>query len=230
MRILAIVWALCLVGSPVLGAPVLYTFNTKSGNVVLNEHAYGSTSAGLTGTFAVTVDDGAHIGTGDTFILENSDLRNTGTMRLTYFGLATATILPGSARFLDFAPVGSEQIPAGGGPIQGDTDVYLQVTILITGQINEDFTTTRWSDVIRPFTASITTSAAESQTVTASLAATWRLTAGMTDIHLTYTLDMILSVEGTAHVVPDPALGGLTALGLVGAGAWLRRRPRSSVA
>ena len=47
---------------------------------------------------------------------------------------------------------------------------------------------------------------------------------GIPDISMTITLDLIFSVEGTAHVVPDPALGGLTALGLGGAGAWLRRR------
>ena len=47
---------------------------------------------------------------------------------------------------------------------------------------------------------------------------------GIAELSITLTLDLIVDVTGTAHVVPDPALGGLTALGLGGAGAWLRRR------
>ncbi len=37
-------------------------------------------------------------------------------------------------------------------------------------------------------------------------------------------LNAYIHIEGTAHAVPDPTLGGLVALGVGGAGFWLRRR------
>jgi MYXO-CTERM domain-containing protein len=70
----------------------------------------------------------------------------------------------------------------------------------------------------------ITTSANVSDIATASIAINFPYEIGIADISITLTLDLIVNVTGTAHVAPDPALGGLTALGLGGAGAWLRRR------
>jgi MYXO-CTERM domain-containing protein len=176
----------------------------------------------MAGTFAVTVNQSnGHIGVGDGFTLENAGLSNTSKLALGLAGLATATLNVNSARFLDFAPAGPGAV---GGVVVTPTDVYLEVTAIVTGLLNTTLQTKIWANSLLPFTLSISTSAAESGIATAVLGGTFGYQIGVTDISLTLTLDLIVSIEGTAHVVPDPALGGLTALGLGGAGAWLRRR------
>jgi hypothetical protein len=224
MRSLGIVAVFCVAGAPVAAAPVLYTFSVTSGNVLWNAapgSPGGSTVGGLGGTFAVTVDDGTHIGAGDAFLLENGNLVNTSTLKLCLDGLSTATMTPGSLRFLDFAPSGPGQIPPGGGPTAGETDVYFEAMPYITGLTDTPFTTRTWAKSLLPFDLSFTTSVSGSQIVTAHLNL---LQVRIEDIGILG--DLAVSVEGTAHVVPDPALGGLTVLAMVGAGAWLRRRPR----
>jgi hypothetical protein len=200
-----------------MGAAVTYTFNTTAGGVVLNLAGQGSTSGGMAGTFAITIDDVA-----GTFLLENAGIVNTSTLKLSLAGLATATLNSVSARFLDFAPAGAGTIT--GGPVVSPTDVYLEVTAFVTGLLTTTLQTQIWANSLLPFTMTINGLGGSSSIITAVLGGTFGYQIGVTDVSLTLTLDLILNIEGTAHVVPDPALGGLTALGLGGAGAWLRRR------
>lgn len=222
MRLTGILGVLCLVAAPVMGSAVTYTFNTTSGGVVLNLGGQGSTSGTMAGTFAITVgQSGSGIGVGDSFLLENAGLANTTGLRLGLAGLATATLNANSARFLDFAPAGAGTIT--GGPVVSPTDVYLEVTAIVTGLLNTTLKTAIWANTLLPFNVTVTTGGI-SDIATGRIAGTFGYQIGVTDISLTLTLDLILNIEGTAHIVPDPALGGLTALGLGGAGAWLRRR------
>jgi hypothetical protein len=107
-----------------------------------------------------------------------------------------------------------------------NTDVYAESTFFVTGLTITTFSTKRWANTLLPFHMTFTSSAGVSDVVTVSLAGTYHYSVGMSDIGLTMTLDLVVSAEGTAHVVPDPALGGLTVMGLGGAGAWIRLRRR----
>jgi hypothetical protein len=207
-----------------MGSAVTYTFDATSGSVTLNLGGQGSTTSGMSGTFAVTVyQSDCHVGTSDTYLLESSGLINTGTMKLGLASIATATLEINSARFLDFTPVGPVHIPEGGSSVT-PTDVYLEATVFVTGALNTSLVTKVWAKTNLPFVMSFNTSAMRSDVLAGHLGGTFGYEIGVSDISLTLTLDLIVNVEGTAHVVPDPALGGLTALGLGGAGAWLRRR------
>jgi hypothetical protein len=228
-------WVSVVVGAGVLGAvaapsmaePVLYTFGATSGSMMINLAGQGSTGAELAGTFAATMyQSNGHVGASDTFMLENSYLGNTNTMKLSLAGLATYTWQPGSLRFLDFAPAGAGHIPPGGGPIQVPADAYVEASCFVTGlqPPNYLFITRTWARSLLPFQMSFSTFGMRSDVVYAQLGGTWGYAVGISDIGLTITIDYVLGVEGTAHVVPDPALGGVATLGLCGAGAWLRRR------
>lgn len=230
MRLMGILGVLCLIAAPTFGSAVTYTFNLTSGNVVLNIAGQGSTGSGLTGSFEVAINQSnGHIGASDAFELTGAALTNTSTMKLSLAGLATATLKPGGARFLDFAGV------SGGAPVPGhiagnlvpnlaNTDVYVEADVFVTGLTTTTFSTKTWAKSLLPFTFAVSTSGAESSIAIGQIAGTFGYEVGIPDIALTITLDLIVNIEGTAHVVPDPALGGLTALGLGGAGAWLRRR------
>jgi hypothetical protein len=223
MRLIGVLGVLCFAAAPVLGGPVAYTFDVVAGGVDLNS-SIGSTSSGMDGTFAVTIyQSDCHIGESDTFILENAYLYNTDTLQLVLAGVATASLHMNSARFMDFAPAEPGHIGPGGQSVV-PTDVYVEVTAIVTGAFNTTFDTATWAGTLLPFDVGITTSVERSDVVTASLALFFPYEIGIPDISQTITLDLIVDVVGTAHVVPDPALGGLTALGLGGAGAWLRRR------
>jgi hypothetical protein len=219
--------AMCLVAAPALGSPVLYTFGVTQGSMAINVAGQGSTHSGIAGTFALTLYQGevAHIGESDTFLLEDIALTNTGTMAMNLAGLARAYVHPGSARLLDFAPGGPAHIgPAAGALVE--TDVYAEATTFITGLTSTTFTSRAWAGTLLPFNMTFTSSAGVSDVVTAALGGTYRYSVGISDIGLTLTLDLIISAEGTAHVVPDPALAGFTVMGVGGAGAWLRLRRR----
>ena len=216
--------------TPALAGPVLYTFDVTSGSVALNltwvaGQTMASTSGGLSGTFAVTIfQSNDHIGASDTFIVEDAGLTNTSTMKVVIAGLATGTLRVGSARFLDFNPQGPGHILGLANPVTVNTDVYLEATLFVTGMMTTTFTARTWADSLLPFQFAFKTSVAQSDTLIGRIGGKFGYEIGVTDVGLTLTLDLILGIEGTAHVVPDPALGGVTALGLGGAGAWLRRR------
>ncbi len=214
----------CVVGllsSVVWATPTHYTFDAVSGQVTLTIPGYAAKTSAVDGTYAIAIEqqDG-HFGTGDTFLPEESGLFNTQTMSWYFAGLTTATISPGSLRFLDFAPTGSGRIAD---DLVVDSDMYAEVTITHT-LLMPPFTAKQWAGQIVPITYAFSTSAANSGTISSSFNEAFRYVMGVSDLGLTITIDIALSVQGTAHAVPDPSLGGLVALGLGGAGAWLRRR------
>jgi hypothetical protein len=207
-----------------MGSAVLYTFDVTDGYLTLNVQGVGSTTAALGGTFSMTIyqSDG-HIGVSDSVLLQGSNLRNTGGVELSILSLVTANVGPESARILDFLPVGPAHIGPGG-VTAIETDAYLEATISITGVISTLFATATTAGDTLPFDMIISTSVTQSDTATATIDILFPYEIGISDISQTLTLDLVVHLEGTTHVVPDPALGGLTALGLGGAGAWLRRR------
>ncbi len=200
------------------------SFQVTSGSLVLDlGDEIGSTTSELEGTFSVVFPpDGGGIGESDTFTLGDCYLTNTDMMQLALGGLATVAAQPGSIRFLDFAQSGPGHIGPGGSA-QVDTDVYVEATFGLTGSTTTTFTTATWAGQLLPFDLSFTTTVTQSDTMIATLSGTFSYEIGLAGQSQTITLDLILSAEGTAHVVPDPGLGGLVALGVGAAGAWLRR-------
>jgi hypothetical protein len=207
-----------------MAGPVLYEFDVVGGAMWLNIEGVGSTYTGMAGTFGIIIyQSDCHIGESDTFIVDGSWIANTDPTKLVLAGIATANIRAMSARIMDFAPeVG--HIPPGGGPTMVMTDAYMEATVLVSGAFTTTFTTATWAGIPLPLTVYISTSGERSDIVTAEIGIVFPYEIGVSEIGITLTLDLIVTVVGTAHVVPDPALGGLTALGLGGAGAWLRRR------
>jgi hypothetical protein len=227
MRSLSVLGILCVVTVPVFAVPIDYTFNATSGSIVLNVAGQGSTRSAIGGTFAISIDPGsdAYINAGDSFVLEDSTLVNTQSLSIDLAGLARCRIRPSSVRLLDFAPVSPGTIGTGGvGTVV--SDAYYAATVFITGFATTTFKTTTWAGTLSPYTVSFTMSQSSSETMTSTLNGTFYYIVGIPDIALTLTLDLIVSVEGTAHVVPDPALSGLVAMGVAGAGGWLRFRRR----
>jgi MYXO-CTERM domain-containing protein len=207
-----------------MASPVVYDFDVTAGSISLQIIGQGSTNTSMGGTFGITIyQSDAHIGESDTFVLGVSGLTNTGTAALNLLGLATATLLPGGARVLEFIQPDPGHIGPGG-VAHIMTDAYLEATVLITGAFTTTFDTSTQAGILLPVDVGITTSVMESDIVTATIGISFPYAVGIPDFNTTITLDLIVQVTGTAHVVPDPALGGLTALGLGGAGAWLRRR------
>jgi hypothetical protein len=222
---MGILGVLCLVAAPTFASPALYTFNVTQGSLVLNLQGQGSTQGTMGGTFAATIAaSNGHIGASDTFILEDAGLVNTSAVKLGLAGLATANIGVGKARFMDFAPAAAGHIAGNGVPATVLTDVYVEATVVVTGLLNTTLITKVWANSLLPFNVAFNTSVSDSGVINATLSGAFGYAVGVTDISMTLTLDLIVNIQGTAHAVPDPALGGLTALGLGGAGAWLRRR------
>jgi hypothetical protein len=227
MRLIGIVGVVCLVAAPALATPVTYVFDGTAGAITLRAQEIGSTTGGLGGTFSVVVDDGPAIGDSDMVSLGEANLFNSSVLSMSLYGIATATVGTGSARILDFAQPAPAHLA--GGSAACDTDVFVDATILVTGLFNTTLHSARWVGELLPMTVTLSDSGGLSQVVTATLNLTFGYVVEIIGISMTVTLDLIMSVEGTAHYIPDPALGGLTALGLGGAGLWLRRRARSQI-
>jgi MYXO-CTERM domain-containing protein len=207
-----------------MAGPVLYDFDVVGGGIILQIVGAGSTVSGMDGTFSALIyQSNCHIGESDTFILDGAFLTNTDTAGLGIAGLATAWVLPGSARFLDFIQPDPAHIGPGGHAVVM-TDAYMEATVLVTGAFTTTFSTATTAGTLVPVSMIFITSGLRSDIVEATLGIYFPYSVGISDLGMTITLDLIVSVTGTAHVVPDPALGGLTALGLGGAAAWLRRR------
>jgi len=224
MRLAGLLGVVCVAAGPVLADPVLYEFNVTTGTLTVEIDAAGANATGeLDGTFGIAVyQDGGVVGASDTFLLGGIDVNNTDTVTLDVLGLATAKLQPGSARFLDFLPDGPDHIGPGGFAVV-DTDVYAEVTVVVTGGFKTTFQTASWAGEPLPFDLTFTTSVTESDVLTVGLQFTNVYTVYVPDAG-PYSLDVIVEIEGTAHAVPEPTLAGLTALGLGAAGAWLRRR------
>jgi len=206
--------------------PVVYTFDVTAGEMTWAIQGMGITTSGMTGTFSVTIyqSDG-HIGESDTFVLGGAWLANTDAMQLGTPGTLAANVGPGSARLLDFMPDGPDHIGPGGAATV-DTDIAFEATVLVTGLYDTTYATSTSAGMLLPVDLTFSTSAAGSDVVTASLRLgdDYGFIIGIPELSMTITLDLMIDVVGTAHVVPDPAIGGMSALGLAGACAWLRRR------
>ncbi len=229
MRIGSVVVVLCVAVAPALADPVTYTFNVTSGTLSMDTSPDGAVepdplTGALAGTFALTVyQSNGHIGESGTFILEDAALTNTELLDFSLMGLGRCSIYPDSTRFLDFAPSSPGHIGSSGTAVV-DTDAYVEFTVLITGTLNTTLTTANWAGEPRPLDMTFTTSGTSSDVLTVGLAGTlFSYDIGVRAITTTITFDLIIDVVGTAHIVPSPALGGLSALGLAGAAAWLRR-------
>ncbi len=219
-------WSMVLVvlmAAPVMGEMVTYTFDVTGGDLFVDiQGVGGSASSGLTGSFDMTIDQSdGHVGESDTFELGLANVSNTDLMSIDIYGLATATVQPGNVTLLEFAQDAPAHITAGGAALaQADAFVRAAVTVLYPSPV----TTSAWAGELLPIDVIMETSAATSDIVTAELSIVYPFVIGIGDIGQTVTIDLIMDIEGTAHVVPDPAFGGLIALGLAGGGAWLRRR------
>ncbi len=229
MRSLGVMGVLCLAATPVMGAAMNLEFEVVSGSLVVDTSPDGiatpdPVTAPMDGTFGMTIyaSDG-HIGESDTFMLTHSGMTNAETVEVSLMGMATAFIPAGGAQFKNFAPVAPGHIGPGGVSVI-ETDAYVEVMAVVTGVLNITLDTRTWAGTPLPFTVSVTTSGTFTDIVTVNIHGTFGYEIGVSAITQTLTLDLIVDVVGTAHVVPDPALGGFTALGLAGAGAWLRRR------
>ncbi len=224
MRLVGVLGVLALLATPVSADLVTYTFDVTAGGITLNLEGAGSTSSALGGWFQIEIDQSdCHIGEGDLATLKGSELTNTDAMALSIGGLASANVAPGSAQILGFVDSETVAIPAGG-QMQIQTDAFLDATVVVSGAFDTTFTTQTSAGELFPLDVLISTSVFRSDVMTANLGFVFGYAVGIPDISMTITLDLILDVEGTAHVVPDPAFGGFTAMGLAGAGAWLRRR------
>ncbi len=232
MKSLAVaVGTLCVVAAPVLGDGVDYTFEIVAGTMTADISPDGIASpdpatvwAG--GTFGMTIyqQNESHVGASDTFVLGAADIYNTQQVELSLMGLSTAYIAAGSARFRDFAPTRPGHIESGG-PAAIETDVYAHLVLLFTGLMDSTMDTRRWSrEGALMFPLTISTSVQGSDVLAVNLGATYVCWYGNDEMTQTLTLDFRVDIVGTAHVAPDPALGGLTMLGIGGAAVWLRRR------
>jgi MYXO-CTERM domain-containing protein len=204
-------------------------FTVTSGTLTVDTDPDGIASpdpavVNLGGTFAAQIEStDFHIDESDTILLGASNLTNSEPVVLSLLGLATATIDTGETKFTQFMQPTAAHIGAGGvGSLQ--TDAAFEALIVVTGLMEITFSTATSAGELLDFDFTITTSDPVSGTVTLNLGGVFSYEIGVSDITQTLTLDLVIDVVGTAHVVPDPAFGGLTALGLAGAGAWLRRR------
>jgi len=232
MRTIVALGVLSVAVVPALGDAVLYTFDVTSGTATVDMSPDGvmipdPVTVSQDGTFAITIyQSNGHIGESDTFMLEDCDIYNTDALSVAVLDLMTANLQPSSGHLLDFAPLAPGHIGPGGQGVVS-ADVRMDFFVIITGLIDEWWQTVVWAGQPGDFLLTLTTSGIQSDVLEASLHGTYAYTLPMTTTagKQTMTLDITIDIVGTAHVVPDPALGGLTALGLGIAGVWLRRRP-----
>jgi hypothetical protein len=227
MKSVTVVAVVCILAVPAVAGPITYTFDVSDGLFALSFPGVGSTTVGIGGTFALTVYGDGSLGASNTFMLEDGNpapphgagLSNTSEGTLSVGGFVTARLLPGSGQFLDFIPAAPGHIGSDGQATM-DTDAYVQATVIITGAFTTTFHTAVTGDMSLNMGFSTSPSSDPNWLIgTVTLDGTFSYELG-----LSITADLMIEVVGTAHVVPDPALGGLTALGLGGAGTWLHRR------
>jgi hypothetical protein len=179
-------------------------------------------SSPIAGTFDVSFGGATHIGDSTMVSVDDIDIANTNQMATVLIGVATATLKIGSVRFTDFDTTAAGHLmggvanPAGSG--------YLEVTVFVTGEMYTTYSTGAWGAApLTTVTVIPPSSAMASDIITVTVATGYVWEIGITSLEATLTMDFVVTMEGTAHV-PEPALGSLVALGLGGAGAWLRRR------
>jgi len=228
MRLIGLLGVLCVAVAPAMGSEVLYTFDITVGSLTVDTTPNGiatpdPVTVDLGGTFSALISQSnGHIGDSDTITLGDANLANVDPIVISLAGLATASIQAGSAQFVGFSQPVPAHIMGGAGTLESDAN--FNATIFVTGLLTTTFSTSAPAGTLLPFDFAISTSVSESDVVQIALSGIFNYEIGVSDISQTLTLDLIIDIVGTAHVVPDPAFGGLTALGLAGAGAWLRRR------
>ncbi len=230
MRWIGVLGVLCCAALPAVGDPVDYTFDVirQNSDIVLTVQDFGSTIMSTNGTFTATIyqSDG-HIGSTDTFLLTGLGIANTETGTVSSTAL-TASLGLGDLRLTDFVEDANYPAHIGeGGTFTVYAGVAAEVTVLLTGLVTSTVTGTTSGGVPVEIDGTITTSAEHSDTITMTLDfVVSSIPALIPAFSFTAYLDLDVHLEATAHQVPDPTLGGLIALGLGGAGTWLRRRRR----
>ncbi len=232
MRAALALGVLSVATAPALGDAVTYTFDVISGFATVDMSPDSTMSpdpatVAQDGTFAITVyQSNGHIGESDTFLLEDCDIYNPEVFRAGLNGLVTVNLKPSSGRLLDFAPLAPGHIGSGGQGIIS-TDVYMDAFVILTGYVDEWVTTSTWAGEPSDFLVTFTTSVNQSDVLEASVHGTfgWEIWTSTASGILTISFDITVDILGTAHAVPDAALGGLTTLGIGLAAVWLRRRP-----
>ncbi len=228
MRWFAVLAVLLLIGAALMAEPTTYTFTVTSGTVDLSitmndDPNELTTSDTLSGTFTLIVDHGdAGIEEGDLFELETATLTNDGEMSLSIVGLVTATVQPGSARFLDFDWGNDDQgtVDANGVGLI-NTESYVEATLIVTGVIETTFSSSLWSEsmpwtvVFNPppvqrLTLNVNNPAwgsveaeGEAASLTATLAGTNHLEAYIEELSGTLKANIAADIEGEAPWSPN---------------------------
>jgi len=228
MRSLAAVAMLCVMAGAAMGDPVEYVFDVTSATAIVDILPDGVVDPDpftvlADGTFSMILyQSDNHVGQSDTFVLGAANVTNTEEIVVAISTVATATLSAGSARLLDFDMSEPAHIgPGGAATVVADIDV--EATAYISGVISSTIAT-RLITPDAEFDMLLSTSVTGSDVLTATIDGAFSYEYAIAEISQTLTLDIVVNVVGTAHVVPDPSLGGLTALGIAGAGVWLRRR------
>jgi len=237
MRSLGVMGVMVFAVAPVFGDGVFfYDFEVISGTLTVDISPDGLTypdpvTVELDGAFEMAIyqDHAWRVETSDAFVLGSGnpnypccwgpDIYNTDRIEIPLMGVVTANVAPGDVHFRDFAMVAPGHV----GYPDIHTDVYLEIAASATGMLNTTLDTSGWANQTLDFKVDVSTGWG-SQGLFATIRGTFGYELGITAITQTITLDLIVEVVGTAHVAPDPALSGFAALGLSGAGAWLRRR------
>jgi len=233
MRPLTVFGAVCLVVSITMAYPVTYTFEITHGSLGIDILPDGlltpdPVEVPVGGTFTMTINTSDNqIGEGDSFVLQNANIRNTEQVVLNitpFLGGGTATFPVGSAGVLGFNPVAPGQMPAGGAATI-DTDVYVQGQVIVAGNpmANGTYSASQWLN--ETFTIDVTFNPIPvqvGQPFNVTLGGTFSYTVYIPDINGGPELGQTLEVE--ARMIPEPALGGIIAMGVGGAGMRLRRR------
>jgi len=232
MRLLGVLGVLCVLVVPATAGTIdLTEFTVTNGTLTIDTTPDEIASpdpavVSLGGTFSAAIDSSdMHLDASDTVLLGACALSNTELVTLTLASVATALIQPGDVKFTEFLqPTPAHMDATGAGVIQ--SDAAFEALIVVDGMGITFSTATSAGELLDfTFTVSPVSQVLQgSNIVTMNLGGTFVYEIEVSEINATLTLDLVIDVTGTAHVVPDPAFGGLTALGLAGAGAWLRRR------
>ncbi len=232
IRSIGVLGVLCLAVVPSFGDPVEYTFDVISQDsyIGLTIQDCGSTIMSTTGLLTVSIyqSDG-HIESSDTLLLTDLDIDNTETGKVGVGLFWTANIDIGDLWLLEFIEDANYPAHIGeGGTFTADAGVVGVVILRVTGYSSTTLVAYVSSGWLSGVDGAITTSGETSDTIAmtldfwvTSIPVEWTLA-----VTTTLWIDLDVHLEATAHQTPDPALGGLIALGLGGAGTWLRRRRR----
>ncbi len=234
IRSIGALGVLCLAVAPSLGDPVEYTFDIirADSDMGLSIQGSGSTIMSVNGVLTATIyqSDG-HIGSSDTVLLTNMLIANKETGVIDDFipGAVTANIAPTDALLLGFFE--DANYPAAhigeGGTFTEHADAGVYLVLQLTGIFTTTLTTGVLSEGPLEIDGTITTSGETSDTIAMTIDFSFTsIPVVWTAVSTTFYVDLDVHIEATAHHTPDPALGGLIALGLGGAGTWLRRRRR----